>query len=246
MSLAAEIQRRLLPSALTCEAGPLTVSAWLEPAHEVGGDTFDYAVEGNKLYLSLTDAMGHDIDAAILATLTTAALRNGRRRGHSLEQIALQASGAIFGQRHGNGFVTGQLATVDLDTGVLSIVNAGHPPPVVVRHGRVTRVELRADVPFGVLPDPAYRVQRFPLQAGDRVVFVTDGMLESKAARIDLDDLILSTRSLHSRQALQAVMQELIATTGGMLHDDAAVLCVDWFGSGHRRTATAGELRDRA
>ena len=72
-SLAAEIQRRLLPAAFTCEAGQLTVSGWLEPANAVGGDTFDYSLDRDTLHVSITDAVGHDVHAALLATLLVGA-----------------------------------------------------------------------------------------------------------------------------------------------------------------------------
>lgn len=78
-SIAAEIQRRLLPSSYTAEAGPATLAGWLEPSNTAGGDTFDYSLDREYLYLSLTDAMGHSIDAALLAILVVSTLRNRRR-----------------------------------------------------------------------------------------------------------------------------------------------------------------------
>src|SRR6185503_330057 len=61
MSLAAGIQRRLLPAAFTCEADQFTLAGWLEPAGEVGGDTFDFSLDRNTLDISMTDAMGHSV-----------------------------------------------------------------------------------------------------------------------------------------------------------------------------------------
>src|SRR3712207_9055094 len=87
-SLAAEIQRRLLPASYTCEAGQFTLAGWLEPASAVGGDTFDYILERHRLQISITDAVGHQVTAALLATLLVGALRNGRRRGLGLEEQA--------------------------------------------------------------------------------------------------------------------------------------------------------------
>ncbi|MCU1629256.1 MAG: putative magnesium or manganese-dependent protein phosphatase, partial [Pseudonocardia sp.] len=75
-TLAAEIQRRLLPAAFTCEAGQFTVAGWLEPASSVGGDTFDYSLDQHSLQVSITDAAGHDVQAALLATLLVGSLRN--------------------------------------------------------------------------------------------------------------------------------------------------------------------------
>ena len=80
LSLAAEIQHRLLPGSYTCEAGQFTIAGWLEPAGNVGGDTFDFALERGMLHFSLTDAMGHEVGDALLATLMIGGLRNARRR----------------------------------------------------------------------------------------------------------------------------------------------------------------------
>ncbi len=80
LSLAAEIQHRLLPASLACEAAQFAVAGALEPADHVGGDTFDYVIDRDTLQLSVTDAMGHDVNAALLATLWWApyAARGGR------------------------------------------------------------------------------------------------------------------------------------------------------------------------
>ena len=80
-SLSAEIQRRLLPAAYTCEAGSFTLSAWLEPAAAIGGDTFDYSLGRDHLHLSVTDAVGHGVASALTATLCVSSLRNSRRLG---------------------------------------------------------------------------------------------------------------------------------------------------------------------
>lgn len=64
LSLAAEIQHRLLPASLSCEAAQFAVAGALEPADHVGGDTFDYVIDRDTVQLSVTDAMGHDVDAA--------------------------------------------------------------------------------------------------------------------------------------------------------------------------------------
>src|SRR3954451_17164939 len=159
LSLAAEIQHRLLPDAYTCEAGQFTLAGWLEPAGDVGGDTFDFAVERDTLHLSMTDAMGHEVNAPLLATVLVGALRNARRSGVSLgEQAALANEGLADNSRSGE-FVTGQLVRVDLRAGTAGIVNAGHPPPLRLRDGSVAPVRLPADPPFGTVREHQYRVQ---------------------------------------------------------------------------------------
>src|SRR3954449_10569829 len=143
-ALAAEIQRRLLPASYTCEAGQFTLAGWLEPASTVGGDTFDYTLDRECLQVSITDAVGHQVEAALLATLLVGSLRNGRRRGMDLAEQAAYANDSLA-QNAGHGqFVTGQLLHVDLQTGKAAIVNAGHTLPLRLRNGRVEEIELRS------------------------------------------------------------------------------------------------------
>jgi hypothetical protein len=75
LSLAAEIQHRLLPGSFTCEAGQFTLAAWLQPAGEIGGDTFDFSLDRDTLHLSMTDAMCQTMEAALLATVLVGGLR---------------------------------------------------------------------------------------------------------------------------------------------------------------------------
>ena len=103
LSLEAEIQHRLLPGSYTCEAGQFTLAGWLEPAGDVGGDTFDFSLERDTLHLSMTDAMGHTLDAALLATVLVGALRNARRRGVGLAEQAALAHRALAGYATARG-----------------------------------------------------------------------------------------------------------------------------------------------
>src|SRR5690606_14154332 len=137
MSLEGEIQRRLLPSALTCEAGPFTIAGALEPAGQVGGDTFAYSLERELLHVSLTDAMGHGTDAALLAPMLVGSLRNSRRGGASILEQASMANAVLGEHSSGDQFVTGLLLRIRLATGAAEIVNSGHPHPFLLRDGRV-------------------------------------------------------------------------------------------------------------
>jgi hypothetical protein len=149
LSLAAEIQHRLLPASYTCEAGQFTLAGWLEPAGEVGGDTFDFSLDRDTLHLSMTDAMGHEVGAALLATVLVGALRNGRRAGLGLAAQADRANAQLADHAPDGGFVTGQVVRIDLRGGRAMVVNAGHPPPLRFRAGRIEPVGLVADPPSG-------------------------------------------------------------------------------------------------
>jgi serine phosphatase RsbU (regulator of sigma subunit) len=240
-SLAAEIQRRLLPASYTCEAGQFTLAGWLEPASSVGGDTFDYSLDRDTLQLSITDAVGHEVEAALLATLLVGSLRNSRRRGLELATQARTANDALAAHARLGEFVTGQVLRIDLPSGSATIVNAGHPWPLRLRDGHVEQIQLDTDLPFGLHSGRMFRVQQFPLAPGDRLAFLTDGMLERNAARLDVAKALSQTRDLHPRETVHELGAAVLNATGGDLRDDATVLVLDWYGGPPRlRDSTHG------
>ncbi|HEV7186714.1 MAG TPA: PP2C family protein-serine/threonine phosphatase [Blastococcus sp.] len=237
-ALAAEIQRRLLPAAYTCEAGQFTLAGWLEPAASVGGDTFDYSLDRDTLKLSITDAVGHQVPAALVATLLVGALRNARRRGLGLAEQARYANDALAENAAPGQFVTGQLLEVDLRTGTAGIVNAGHTLPLRLRDSRVDEVDLRIEAPFGVLPGKSFQVQAFPLEPGDRIVFLTDGMQERNAASFDVAAALAASVDLHPREVVHELGAAVLHATDGDLKDDATMVCLDWYGGPPRGRVT--------
>ena len=248
LSLSAEIQHRLLPGPQTCEAGAFTLAGWLEPAAGIAGDTFDFSLARDVLHLSLTDAMGHGVAAALSATLCVGSLRNTRNEGASLLEQVASANTALVEHATGSGledFVTGLVGRLDLRTGAMALVNAGHVSPYLARGDAVTVIELPVDLPLGLFADTTYRGTELVLHPGDRLVLVTDGMLERNAAGLDLAQAIADTRTLHPREAVRALADRVLDVTGDVLTDDATALCVDWHG-GHGRERTTVHGADRA
>ncbi|MEU8180078.1 PP2C family protein-serine/threonine phosphatase [Micromonospora sp. NPDC049044] len=246
-TLSAEIQRRLLPAAFTCEANTFALSGWLEPAASVGGDTFDYSVARDALHVSVTDAMGHGVASALTATLGVGSLRNTRRRGDSLIAQAETANRAIAENANVRGtYMTAVLGRIDLGTGRGELLNAGHVPPMLVRDGRAAPVELPANFPLGMFPDEGYRSGEVSLRPGDRLVIVTDGMRERNASNLDLPAALLRIAHLHPREAVRALSDEVLAIAGPALADDATLLIIDWYGSQEPRSSRAGADTARA
>ena len=244
-SLAAEIQRRLLPSSYTVEAEGFVLAGWLEPASNVGGDTFDYSVDREHLYASITDAMGHATEAALLATLAVSSLRNSRRGlAVPAEQAAL-ANRALLESSRPDQFVTGLLLRIQLADGRVELVNAGHPPPFRLRDGCGSILAVEPDPAFGVT-DVEYHTHVLQLEPGDRLLLVTDGFLERRARGVDIEAILQSNADRHPREIVRELAAHVLRETGGELRDDATVLCLDWYGSEGRRHAVAGASRTRA
>ncbi|HEX8106050.1 MAG TPA: PP2C family protein-serine/threonine phosphatase, partial [Solirubrobacteraceae bacterium] len=122
-----------------------------------------------------------------------------------------------------------------------------HPLPLRLRDGRVEPVPLEADPPFGTVRDHAYRVQRLPLEPGDRLFFFTDGILERNATDVDVAGVIGAGAEMHPREAVQHLIDTVLDATGRHLNDDATALCVDWHGGPERdRTTSSGADQPRS
>ncbi|MEU9060314.1 PP2C family protein-serine/threonine phosphatase [Streptomyces sp. NPDC048430] len=149
--------------------------------------------------LSVTDAMGHDVDAALLATLLVGALRRARRQGADLAEQAQSADQAVA-EHSGGRYVTGHCRGSTCTTVGPSSSTPAPPWPLRLRGGRVEEIAPAVDIPFGFLAAHTYTVQEQDLRAGDRLVMLTDGMLERSAADLQLPALIESTQDLHTRR----------------------------------------------
>ena len=241
MTLAASMQWELLPP-LVFSAARVTVAAFLEPAYEVGGDCFDYAVNGPLLDLAIMDSMGHGLNSAILAGLAIGCYRHDRRHGATLEVMHQRLASTIerFSEG-GEAFVTGQLAQLDMATGHLHWTNAGHPPPLHIRDGKViSQLRCEPTLPWGlgtgaISPAVALEV----LEPGDRLLFYTDGVVDSKKTSPEsafglerLADLAGQTASseLSPGQVVRKLILAVVAHHDNELVDDATLLMVEWGG----------------
>jgi len=144
MSVATELTRGLLPP-LVFATEHLVISGMLEPAYDAGGDTFDYAVNDGTAHVAIFDAMGHGLAAAGDANFAVAAYRAARRRNLSLTETYAELDDAIRRQP-GDRYVTAVLAELDLGSGELTWLSAGHPPPLLIEWAHGAERKLVPDV----------------------------------------------------------------------------------------------------
>ncbi|MGY4642506.1 PP2C family protein-serine/threonine phosphatase [Cellulomonas sp. URHB0016] len=231
----AELVRALLPP-LTAGSDKVLVTARLEPADAVGGDIFDYAIATDKLQLLVADATGHDLRAGLAASTALAAYRHARRSGHGLLQQAQAVQDAIADQFDGDMYATGVLADLDLDTGRLRYINAGHPAPLLVRGGRVVKQLRRGRRSLFGLEALRTTVATERLEPDDAVLLYTDGIVEARDAQgamFRLDRLVevverSAAEYLPLPEVLRRVRRRILAHQGGVLQDDATIVVVQW------------------
>jgi serine phosphatase RsbU (regulator of sigma subunit) len=234
MALAAEMQWALVPiRAFDCAA--FSIAGQLVPAYEVGGDMFDHALGTGSLLVTATDAMGHGLRASLLTTLAVNTLRNARRSGASIDVQAATADQTLNTQFGGDQFVTALIMEVDLATGDVAVVNAGSPPAYRIADGAVETVKFEADLPLGLFGSTPYTVQHSTLRPGQRLVLVSDGVLEAEPrdggepyGDRRLEGALLTTRHLRPHEAVRLIAAGVRSYRSTHLRDDATIVCLDW------------------
>lgn len=238
MSLQAELLWAFLPPR-TIGTRYVTSSAVLEPAYDVGGDAFDHSVAGGRLHFSVFDAMGHDLASGGASSVALAACRSTRRSGGGLADIA-RAIDEALARWIPDRLLTAVVADLDTVTGELSWVNCGHPPPLLIRDGRIVTDALnrRAELPLGLGfhqhgPQPVHHER---LQPGDRLLVYTDGVTEARSTSGELFGERRLTDSLVQHmaggdpapEALRRLIHALVTHQDHELRDDATILLAEW------------------
>jgi phosphoserine phosphatase RsbU/P len=235
MSEASELLWRQLPP-LTFACHRLVISAVLEPCYDVGGDGFDYAVDREQAYITILDTVGHGLPAGLGTAVAMSAMRAARRDGDGLYAIARAADAALVKYIGDARFATAVLAQLNLETGLLRYLNAGHPPPLVLRHGKIIgRLDRGRRLPLG-LDDPQIEIAEQSLEPGDRLLLYTDGVTEARDRQgrpfgeQRLVDLVErhATAELPAPETLRRLSHAALAHYDGPPRDDATIMLLEW------------------
>lgn len=237
MAVRAEAQRALLPP-LTLITPRLLLTGMLVPSYEVAGDLFDYALNHDTLHIAILDAMGHSLSATLTAVVAISAYRNSRRAGGSLDTSWRTADKAVATEFGEDRFATAMFGELNLTTGVLRSVSAGHPPALVVRGNRVVgRAANEPTLPLGLGGDEPVITQT-SLEPGDRLLLFTDGVVEARSESgvffgeerlVDEVARALDT-GLPASEAVRRLVHTVVDHQGGMVGDDATLMLVEWRG----------------
>src|SRR5207245_10694240 len=118
-----------------------------EAPYQIAGDRYAYALNGDELHFAAFDAMGHRKAASRLANLAMTSYRHSRRLDHDLPTTYRAMDEAVANAFGEDVFVTAHLGQLDLGTGMLSIVNAGHPRPILIRSGTAHEMQFPPATP---------------------------------------------------------------------------------------------------
>lgn len=178
LSVAAEVQRRYLPSVPPAVNG-YDWAAELVTAGEIGGDFYDFVQQGPGTWLVLVaDVSGKGIPAAMALGLLRSTFRTLAREGHEPARLVERFSATLHDEWLGSPYVTCFAGRFETEGHRLTYTNAGHPAGLIVGAGD-TRSLDRGGPPAGMLPAVRYDQEAVDLRAGDVCVIVTDGVTEA-------------------------------------------------------------------
>lgn len=247
LEIAREVQNQLYPKKVPAME-TLDLTAACSPARMVSGDYYDYQQIGaGKVAIALGDVAGKGISAALLMATVQSSFRSQLRAsvdlavaaGDSRTRISLSTSTLVshlnqqlYADTSPEKYATFYAGVYDESTATLTYTNAGHLPPILIRDGQTTRLEVNGTV-VGAFPFARYDESKVELRPGDLVVFFTDGISEPENAYGEmfgeerLIDLVVRNVEKPDAEIISTVLDCVKEWTGSdELQDDMTLLLV--------------------
>ena len=224
--LAEALQRRLLPEELSGVTGLELASRYLPASGEsLGGDWYDaFMLPGGRIAVCVGDVVGHGLEAAAVMAQLRTALRayaiDGSDPAGTVERV-----NRLMWQLGPTAMTTLAYAVIDPAAESLGLVNAGHPPPLIIApDGEAEYLPLQGGLAMGASPLATYRCVPHSFPVGSTVILYTDGLVERRGRSIDdgLEQLRSLARSSGDLEALcSRLVEEMVPGGGGA--DDVAI-----------------------
>lgn len=237
LDLATKIQTSMLPCILPAfpDHENIKLRAVYHPAKEVGGDFYDYfKIDDTHVGVVIADVSGKGVGAALFMTISKTVLKNQLQLGISPAEALMNANRQLCENNDAGLFVTCWAGVYDTESGVLTFVNAGHNPPVLLKKGgKAEFIKQRSGFVLAGLDGYPYKQEEIRLSVGDEMFFYTDGVTEATNAENKLygDDRLLACLDRCCEQEvsdqLTAVKEDIDAFVGGAdQFDDITIMAM--------------------
>jgi len=244
LALAKAIQKSALPSEFPAFPNnkEFDVFAGMMSAKEVGGDFYDFYFSADETFtITIADVAGKGIPAAMFMMRGKSVLNNIISTGIPLDQACIKANNNLCENNETTTFFTGWVGNINLSTGVMTYVNAGHNQPIIRRKGgKFEFLPCKPGLAMAVFEDFNYVLETTQLNPGDEIFLYTDGVTEATNPQQELfgDDRLLnalnnipSSMQTDAQSICKSILSEVqVFANGADQSDDITMLCFRYLG----------------
>ena len=184
LKIAHEIQMGILPKIFPPfpERPEFDLYAVIEPAKEVGGDFYDFfLLDDSFLYFTVGDVSGKGVPASLFMAVTKTLIKASTAIDLPLNEIICKVNNDLCRENDSSMFVTIFFGRINIRTGEVDFVNAGHNLPYIVsQNGEIKKIEKTGDIAVGIIDNYPYKLARITLAENDKIFLYTDGITEAQ------------------------------------------------------------------
>jgi len=182
LNVATNIQASMLPCIFPAfpERDEFDIYASMRPAKEVGGDFYDlFLIDNNTLAILIADVSGKGVPAALFMVIAKTLIKNNAQNGLSPKDVFDKVNNLLCANNNEGMFVTAFMGYLDIPSGRLTCVNAGHNPPLLLKDNRFQWVKIKRGLVLGGMEDMCYKEETLTLEKGEMIFLYTDGVTEA-------------------------------------------------------------------
>lgn len=237
LRIARDIQMSMVPT-LFPERPDIDIYASMTPAKEVGGDLYDFIINGDQLYFCVGDVSGKGVPASLLMSVAINLFRTIAKEGFPPAYVATRMNDTLTSENNNSMFVTMFIAQVDLKTGHMDFCNCGHNPPILVNelttNGTEARfIKMEPNAPIGLWPELEYKGEFIESISGQTLLVYTDGLNEAENNKLEQfgNDRLLEVmhkNKIQSTRQIIELLQEQVRNFVGEAEpsDDITMFCL--------------------
>lgn len=242
LQLGKDIQKRMLPHVFPAfpNRKDIDIFAVMEPAKEVAGDFYDFFfIDKDNLCIIISDVSGKGVPSALFMVIAKTLVQTEAQRQIKIEDVLFNVNNSLSANNETAMFATMFCGIINTKTGVLTMVNAGHNPPI---YGNTDTgfqfMELDQNIALGVIDDFTFNSNKFQMKKGDRIILYTDGITEAFNSKGELFsekrliDVVTKNKDLSNMQLVKNIQNEINAFAEDEAQsDDITILSVTFNGN---------------